>query len=418
MVLTRLRRLVKEESTQGSRPIEELEKPNILLEDLELTLLPRKSKPGSVEALIDGLTDYWEDPEDSDNEEGQTAYWKLAERGLEAVPVLVEHRRDYRLTRTKATHPKAFVKCDVMRVNQLVEDLLNKLSGERFDAEEYWTRLEDYKPPKDHKWWAEARKMGEERWLLTIVLPPPRMVGEESFEPHTPNEIALRVIRAKYPNRLAEVYRKLMKDRPMISSEMVAKEIVASNLPRDRKLGLLEEGATNKDFSHRLHALEALATVDGPLFRKLLLKSIQNIPSEITFKQDAYNPEILVAELIRKTDDRDCWNALAELTRAASPSTRHHLINSAGWPAEPGEADPGRRQCIKFLQLFLNDCEIGDMPWQGPQAVRDHATKRLAHLLGLAELDYVKNLRSPREISILRDVVREAADREVVRPRK
>src|SRR5205823_2339002 len=59
--------------------------------DLALTLAPRKSKPGSVEGLIDDLTEFWDDPEDWDNEVGQTAYWKLVELGFDAIPALMDH---------------------------------------------------------------------------------------------------------------------------------------------------------------------------------------------------------------------------------------------------------------------------------------------------------------------------------------
>jgi hypothetical protein len=55
------------------------------LAQLELTVAPRKSKPGTVEALIDDLTDYWEDEYDSLNRTGIGAYWKLAELGFDAV---------------------------------------------------------------------------------------------------------------------------------------------------------------------------------------------------------------------------------------------------------------------------------------------------------------------------------------------
>ena len=54
-----------------------------------------------MEALIDGLVDYWqEDGFPPSKKSGEEMYWKLAEMGFDAVPTLIEHLNDERLTRT------------------------------------------------------------------------------------------------------------------------------------------------------------------------------------------------------------------------------------------------------------------------------------------------------------------------------
>jgi hypothetical protein len=52
-----------------------------LLSSLEQTVAPRKSKPGSVDSIIDDLTEYWAEPgfrsQDDPDRAGQASYWKV-----------------------------------------------------------------------------------------------------------------------------------------------------------------------------------------------------------------------------------------------------------------------------------------------------------------------------------------------------
>jgi hypothetical protein len=273
-----------------------------------------------------------------------------------------------------------------------------------------------------------AQRAGELVWLLDNVLPAPR----DDHSLREPNDHILRLIRVKHPHRLAEVYQTLMHKKPELSSWLVVKAIVASNLPRARKSALLELGATNKDLNHRYPALEMLRHLDDTLFRKHLLRTLKGIPEDIKFVPDATPPEIWVIALIRKTDDRDCWNTLAELTRRASPTARHHLISGAGydlidsdngyafvpWFFGANKDYPGHRDYLRYLLGFLDDSEVGENGWQGPQMVRDQATIQLDWALKPSAVYWVKSPRSPREISLLRDIVREAAERELARSPK
>lgn len=384
-----------------------------LLEDLELTVTPRKSKPGSIEALIDDLTEDWTDPDDRENETNHVAYWKLVELGYDAVPALLEHLKDNRLTRSKLHDWKSGEYIGVVRVSQPVESILNQLSGGRFETEYYGVTGDRIIEPKDHRWLEMVRCGGEEAWLLDNVIP------EDAEErDQIPNEIILRIIRAKYPQRLKDVYQTVVLHRPIVRSDPITKAILASKLPLKDKVAILEQGVTSKEYKHRVAALEALAEIDGVLFRKHLLQSLKGIPADITFREDAYNPELWVIGLLRKTDDRDCWQALTDLTRRVASDTRQHLINSVGGPVDPSDLDIGRRECLRYLLGFLNDTEVGDVPWHGPQAVRDFATTRLALMLGFATRNEVKLLQSPRELSILRNRVRELAEPELARPAK
>lgn len=69
------------------------------LDELAAGLKTRVSPPGTMESLIDGLIDYKNWNFDSDPAVGEAPYWALADKGFDAVPALIDHLRDERLTR-------------------------------------------------------------------------------------------------------------------------------------------------------------------------------------------------------------------------------------------------------------------------------------------------------------------------------
>lgn len=73
------------------------------IRDLERTVAPRKSKPGTVESLIDDLTEYSAGSRFglfSGGEWGDATSRRLAELGFDAVPALLDHLEDWRFTRS------------------------------------------------------------------------------------------------------------------------------------------------------------------------------------------------------------------------------------------------------------------------------------------------------------------------------
>lgn len=384
-----------------------------LILDLQLTLAARKSKPGSIESLIDDLTDHHGHPGLEGYEADQVAFWKLAERGFEAIPVLMDHLDDMRLTRTKLREAKSDRMYDV-RVAELCEYMLNKLAAEKFLVP---MSAGEWKPPKEQKWWAEARKLGEEKWLMQYVIPE----DAETYE-QRPNAIILRVIRAKYPQRLKDVYQTVLLKRPKINSEPIAKAIAASKLALKEKIALLEDGIERGDSWQRYIALEWLSEVDPAAFRKQLTRVLENAPANLEERADGHNWKPGSVGLVRKTSDPKCWDALMKACQRVSPETRLYFIRIAGWPPYPGEPDPGRREGLRFLLRFLDAETLKDFGRDDARDIRDLATFQLAKHFAIIdwELDPHSNkpLQSPREISLLRDRVRELAERELAQPVK
>ncbi len=71
----------------------------IFLKSLEAALVPSNAKPGSVERMIDDLTDMCNTDPTNDGEK-DSRYSRLANMGFAAVPALIEHLDDDRMTRS------------------------------------------------------------------------------------------------------------------------------------------------------------------------------------------------------------------------------------------------------------------------------------------------------------------------------
>jgi hypothetical protein len=210
----------------------------------------------------------------------------------------------------------------------------------------------------------------------------------------------------------------------------LAKEIVASKLPRAEKLGLLEDGAANKRLAHRHAALEALADLDLPTFRKHLIATLKWFPPDIEGWSYWMCPEAKIARLVRRTEDPTCWDALAATARRASVALRMELVAEMRWSDGPDRDKLTRRERLRFLVGFLADESTrGDTPPPGkvfdsfyaaPRSpsgqVRDVAVVELARWLGF-EMEF-DDKRGPFSRAFIRAAVVKAAAEELERLKK
>ncbi len=99
----------------------------LLIQLLDLALVPSKAKAGSIDAIIDDLIDYDGDRASSVFERDD-AYWRIFTRGFDAVPALIDHLNDQRLTRCVLWRMNNSSPCH-MRVCDLVSNLLQNLAA-------------------------------------------------------------------------------------------------------------------------------------------------------------------------------------------------------------------------------------------------------------------------------------------------
>ena len=138
-----------------------------LLTSLEAALQPSTAVPGTIEAMIDELVDthasassfmslYDRDP----------TYTRILHRGFDAVPALIDHLDDGRLTRSVMSGFNKFIPY-IRRTNEVVSDLLRDIAGPELDDARYFRnggRTLD--KPAIQAWFEKAKRVGEKDYLL------------------------------------------------------------------------------------------------------------------------------------------------------------------------------------------------------------------------------------------------------------
>ncbi len=223
-----------------------------VLRSLELALVPSKAKPGSLDALIDDLIDGEPAQIGALLKERGPTYQKLALLGFEAVPTLIKHIDDDRLTKTHRSGLNNFPGYH-NRIKDFVSDLLQDLAGEGLGA---W-RLPGETLTKIYAeaWWKKAKRLGEETYFVRHVL------GDEDSE--WPNVLMLRIIAKKYTTHLPKIYRTILDQRQNIDSSPVAEAIASSSLSLKKKIELFRYGTNHKMADHRNVAMQHLRKLDS-----------------------------------------------------------------------------------------------------------------------------------------------------------
>lgn len=232
-----------------------------LLRSLEAALRPSNATPGSVESEIDYLVELsGETVGGQDILEGDRKYAELALRGFAAVPELLKHVSDDRLTRAFVGGSNRMAIPRHLRVGELVSAIIGNIAGD--DLDRGWIgRRSEFSPKRmaeAEKWWTAASKQSEEAYFVAHILP-----AQVNEQPRLPLRLMLITIAKRYPARLAEVFRQIAtaaaQPHPhqsypwlaVVAYEDVPSFVTTSALPADKKIELLLWGSE--------HAVEPIA---------------------------------------------------------------------------------------------------------------------------------------------------------------
>jgi hypothetical protein len=408
-IAQRLKRIVELNSKLRSR--ENLS----LIKSLELAIVPSKGRPGSIESLIDKLIDLSD--EDLEIREDDEFGWRpnprfqaILARGFEAVPALIEHLNDSRLTRLSV----GGVNIRFYRVGDAVSDLLKGLIG-RPIIDDWDLKLEGgpLEPAKARNWFEGAQKVGEERYFVDHVLVP--VEGQPNRA--TMNNLQLFVIQARYPNRLAEIYRRVL-DRYPKSDPLFAEIVNRSKLPDKEKRDVLVYAAKNREASQRWSALKILRTMDKRQFNALLLAALEALPTDVAEWLGGGPDELRLIALAQFCDDPKVWPEIEKVARKATIGFRVMILRELRVADQNNSKKPDR---VQVLASFLNDPDVYDrdkhrkqFPFFEPSEyskieVRDFAALTIAEMLGIKVETNPK--RTPEEWAKLRSKVREELNR-------
>jgi hypothetical protein len=338
-VLTRMERLWDEFPKFHTAPN------RLMFKCLRAALKPTGSSPGSAEAEIDALVDF----------SGDFMVWypmtspsrvsSLTMRGFEAIPALLEHLDDPRLTRAHSGGLNNFPP-QHLRVGDIVQAVLGNLATVPLGREGRPWRLSFSVDPKLAKaWWKRAKPFGEERWVVEHVLPPRPETSE-------PRGDLLQILAARYPNRLPYLYRVILRARPDIDSGAIASAIAASTLLPTQKRSLLIEAIEQSKHQHRRAALSELRSIDEPEFTSRMLAIAEGLPP---LPEESYSrsPEAGYASLASSSPDPRIWKALLVATQRADVPMRMEYLSAIGH-YHRREA-PTYRLALSLLAAFLDD---------------------------------------------------------------
>ena len=312
-----------------------------VLASLEATLRPSVAKPGTIEAMIDGLVNVSDIYQDSRSPDPLVL--KLSQLGFEAVPALLVHWDDARLTRgasPRVMNSEGYL----VPVSAAVRNLVWHLAGDGLAAGLWSTGKAEALV-----WWKGARRMGEEVYLVAHVLP----AGQEE---EWPNRTMLRIIAAKYPRHLPGIYRTILEKRPRFISADVVDWISKSSLPRETKRELLRRGANHRDLEHRRYALSALKDLNTETFLRVLIATLESLP-KTPVKPYWKCPEATYVHLVMQTGDPGAWAALEKAAKRSDVGLRMEIMNPMNYTYI---ADRYRRQRLQFLSHFLDDDDVRD----------------------------------------------------------
>lgn len=386
-----------------------------LTDALALSLKPSKAVPGTTEALIDSLVqENTNTGPFGQNYGGEypPSYAKILALGFDAVPLLVEHLNDERLTRTIRVGFNNFPSWPV-RVGDVVSDLLCDIAGGDL-GRDWLRRQKGYRVEKDAvlNWYAGVRN-NEESHLIAKAL-------EVDDKKHTPNLGITEILAQKYPQGLVEVYLKLLKEHPRLQSHSVLDALAKTTLPEKEKLRLYLLGAKHDDLEQRRAAFWKLKDADHEQFVALLVETLNGLP-ETPSKPYWSCREASFCSLLMQTTDKRAWTALLAAARRADVGLRFEMIQLY----KPEKLTPAiRRQTLLYLSHFLYDETLRDVKtspalYEGPNAamefsvlsVQNHATNVLAAFL---ELPGAKEDFSAEDWSRLRKTVQEALEKEAL----
>jgi hypothetical protein len=376
-----------------------------LLADIARTAEPPHSVPGSIEAQIDRLVDMGPKGFDingknsADVDEVNPRYVDLWRLGFAAVPALMGHLDDTRLTR----HIQPAIMnapARQTRISDVVSDILTDLSGGKAGEPEWRGDGRGYglKRADVEVWWKKARVIGEQKYLLQHALEPISRPGEviDKKSEYWPNAHMLHLIAWKYPKYLPQLYETMITRYPHAYKHVLTGLLSESNTPEDQKTALLVRGARGGDNQQRLCAFYELLKLRDERTIPLLVERMEKIPNSPVgpyWNSEAGN----MAQIARQADDPRAWKALEKLARRSDVQQRMEILQILCYIGTEGKK---RWHSIEFMGKFLDDSservvheaqQAGGSRFEGPFAgftfprlsVRNLVAMSMAYDLGI-----------------------------------
>ena len=327
-----------------------------LLGNLDYAIATFPAHHSNIEAEIDSLVEQESKPIDAtfpdfgSVQDSSPAAHSLFLSGFQAVPALLAHIHDERLTRCMMQGMDRYP-MHIATVKEIVSALLQNLAGKRNIVEHNYTTGESLaNGALAAAWWKRASSESEEQYLVNNVLP------EKDEDKLTPFEPNAELVAAKYPDRLPEIYARLTCEYPHSDSSRMS-SLVAQMKSRSAVVEpLLVKAATTGGSSRRVGALYALLTIHHSGTADLVAYLLDNLPPKEA-DDPGFGQAYPMADLVMRTDEQKAWDALVRLARRSALSQRLEILGRF----EHTSWDRGQNiHEIQFLTTFLDDETVCD----------------------------------------------------------
>jgi len=325
---------------------------NELVADMTATL---ESKPGAdgleadVEALLDFGSDLAEpyqlktrfvDLEDAVSFDRH--YDKLQQAGLDAVPVLIEHLHDYRLTRCVESILEHHYTWHV-RISDVVAVLLSGLADEELSHDFLAKQGRGIALDKDHVhyWYAEVQKVSTLDYLLSHAI-----TLDEDGDPNVNLQI-LYSLGSKHPEDFVALFERELNE--LKNTRMLFVALGTSRVDSELKYRLLLQAAHHTSLQNRDFALRQLLRMQHPDAQSLLIAEIEAIPQAVG-QEHELSPARTFSALVCRTEDQRVWEALLEKAKRVDVGQRLEMLDAV---SEASDGDDPR--ALDFLSAFLDD---------------------------------------------------------------
>jgi hypothetical protein len=325
-----------------------------LLADMRQTLVPPNAEAGEYAALIDALLDVgihggWQGRGYAGVREGiarSPECKQLRDAGLAAVPDLIDHLSDFRLTRCIEHSSRGTWHA---RIADVVAGLLNDFVPDEFSYDFLIEQGRGKRLDQGHvlHWWSGVQG-SEARTYLTAHAIEPNAQGEREF-----NGAMLHALGQQYPDALIRIFEEHFEALPDNHSLFVA--LADSTASREAKSQLFLTAAASPQAANRVRAIDHLFKLDDSHAAPLLIKELDALPET---PSEPYWLAITgpTAQLMRHTDDQQVWDALERTVRRVDLGQRMEILD------EVGNGERGNERAIQFLARFLSDSEVRVIP--------------------------------------------------------
>jgi hypothetical protein len=315
------------------------ERNRAVIRSVELAAVPRNSTPGSDDALIDELLGLTGDLPSGVTSAGglrsNPRYRAILRRVFAAVPALIAHLDDERITRSFrwGNGPD---RRENLRVRDIARDILEQLHGGEFEAEDNLPAL----VTAVGKWFADAHKLGEGKYLAT------RILGDREGDVYF-RAMMFWLLTEKYPERLSGVFRAVIDARPNQhhAAWHYAKAIAESPVPEADARKALEYAATQENSALRAAGIYYLRPFDPTRAHELLLRGLAAMPTH------PVGDEVALAGIAAEGTDADEWKALSLAVRRADAASRVELLGEIA----RAKTSKAHKQRLAFLADYLTD---------------------------------------------------------------